>query len=204
MPARDAVAQIYLVGLIASAMALHDCAVRFDLTQPWLLWLGTIFVAAYALATSYLWSCRQGLANVAAALGIPPRTDAQLAGLVWLVPANLSLVAAVVGMTFLIELTDKEVPRRLLAAQAALTQVASVALLRAATAEVCCSRSALQLGAAGAVLYAFAFLEVGSTLTLLHALVALSAALALVAVIYGFGLGKLLRESSDWLAPRDS
>jgi hypothetical protein len=59
----------------------------------------------------------------------------------------------------------------------------------------------LQLGAVGAVMFGWAWLQVDTTLTVLHALVVLAAALAAVAVLYGFGLGKLLSESSDWLAP---
>ena len=197
----DAVATLYLLGLVGAAMALHDSRCAYSLPQAWLLWLGMIFVAAYALATSYLWSCRRGLTAWAAALRMPRRSEAELSGLAWLVPANLFLVAAVVAMTLAIELTDHEMPRRLLAAQAVLAQVISVALLACGDRRGVLQAIALHLGAARAALFALAFLQVDTTLTLLHALVAVAAALAVVAVVYGFGLGKLLRETSDWLPP---
>ena len=137
----DAVAALYLLGLVGAAMALHDCAGRFALTQSWLLWLGMIFVAAYALATSYLWSCRRGLAVLAAALRMPQHADAELAGLTWLVPANLFLVAAVVAMTFLIELTDDQAARRLLARRPCWCKWPASRCWPAATTGACCSRS---------------------------------------------------------------
>src|SRR5262249_866708 len=58
----------------------------------------------------------------------------------------------------------------------------------------------LFVGAAAAAMFGWAWLDVGSTLTLLHALVVLAAALSVVAVIYGFALVKLLPEGNDWLA----
>ena len=49
--------------------------------------------------------------------------------------------------------------------------------------------------------FGWAWLVPGETATLLNVLVVMAAALAVVGVFYGIGLGKLLRESSDWLSP---
>jgi hypothetical protein len=60
---------------------------------------------------------------------------------------------------------------------------------------------ALLLGAVGTVMFGWAWLEVGTTLTLLHALVVVAAATTGVSACYGLGLTKLLGDTSDWLAP---
>ncbi len=154
MPAAvDAVAVLYLLGLVGAAMALHDCAARFDLTANVAVVAGHDLRRGLRLATSYLWSCRRGLADVAAALRMPPRADAELAGLAWLVPANL-LLGGRGGGDDVLDRVDRrpDVAMRLLAAQAALVQVASVALLARGDRRGVLQSIALQLGAAGAVL----------------------------------------------------
>ena len=199
--AKDVVAGLYLVGLVACGVLVDECAVRYGLTATWVLWLSLMVTAAYALATSYLWSRRAGLAVAAARIGIPPRQLSDLAALAWLVPCNLLLVAAVVAMTVAVELTSHNASMRVLAAQATLAQVVSVALLARGDRRGVLQTLALELGAVGAVLFALAWLKVGTTLTLINAIVSLAAALAAVSALYGFGLNKLLRDTSDWLAP---
>lgn len=197
---RDSVAMLYVLGLVACGVLVDG----FNLAAPWLLWTGTMVVAAYALATSYLWSRRRGLAAIARACRVPLEAESELAGLGWLVPANLALVSAVVLMTFAIELTSGEVTQRVLAAQATLVQVVSLALLARGDRRGVLQLAALELGAVGTVMLGWSWLEVGTTLTWLHALVVVAAATAGVAALYGLGLGKLLRETSDWLAPARS
>jgi hypothetical protein len=117
------------------------------------------------------------------------------------VPASVALVSAVVLLTFCIELTNRDVSLRVLAAQATLVQAVSMALLARGDRRGLLQLGALKIGALGAVMFGWAWLEVGTSLTLLHALVVVAAATAATAALYGLGLGKLLRESSDWLAP---
>ena len=121
---RDAVTLLYALGILAIGVLLDS----FNLTPPWLLWTGTLVAAAYALATSYLWSRRRGLAAIAQRLGVP-RGEDDLAGLDWLVPCNAVLVSAVVLLTTWVELTNLQTHLRVLAAQATLVQVVSLALL---------------------------------------------------------------------------
>ncbi|MBI3837327.1 MAG: hypothetical protein HY288_05265 [Planctomycetia bacterium] len=195
--AKDSAAALYALGLVACGMLID----QFNLTPDWLLWTGNMVVAAYAVLTSYLWSRRRGLLTIADRLRIPRGADAQFAGLLWLVPCNLAVVSAIVVLTLTVELTNRDISLRVLAAQATLAQVVSLALLARGDRRGVLQTSALQLGAVGAVMFGWAWLKVDTTLTLLHALVVLAAALAAVAVLYGFGLAKLLSESSDWLAP---
>jgi len=195
--ARDSVAVLYVLGLVACGMLLD----QFDLGRQWLLWMGTIVIASYALLTSYLWSTRRGLQGLARSLGVPVEPLPELAGQGWLVPCNVMLIAVVVLMTVAVEFTMVELPRRILAAQATLVQVASLALLARGDRRGLLQTAALCVGAIGAVLFGWSWLRVGETLTLLNSLVVVASAWAGVAVLYGFGLGKLLRDGSDWLPP---
>ncbi len=195
--ARDSIAGLYVLGLVAGGMLLD----QFDLTPPWLLWTGTMVAASYAVLTSYLWSRRRGLLMLADRLRIPRGPQAEFAGLGWLVPCNVLLVTTTVAMTFVVELTSRDAPQRVLAAQATLAQVISLALLARGDRRGVLQMGALALGAVGAVMFGWAWLKVGTTLTLLNALVVVAAATATVGGLYGFGLSKFLREDSDWLAP---
>jgi hypothetical protein len=195
--AGDSIARLYLLGLVAVGMLLDS----FDLSPPWLLWTGNMVVAAYALATSYLWSRRRGLLAIADRLGIPRGAEAEFAGLSWLVPCNLLLACAIIVLTGFVELTERVASLRVCAAQATLVQVVSVALLARGDRRGTLQSLALVLGAVGAVMFGWAWLDPATNGTLLHSLVVMAAALAGVATLYGFGLGKLLRETSDWLAP---
>jgi hypothetical protein len=197
-PARDAVARLYVLGLVAVAMMVN----AFDLPPHRLLWTGTMVLAAYALAASYLWSRRGGLRAIADRLRIPRDADAtELAGLGWLVPCNLTLIASIVGLAGLVELTEKNVPLRVLAAQAVLTQVVSLVLIARGDRRGSLQLAALALGAVGAVMFGWSWLVPGQSATLLNTLVVAAAAISVVAAFYGLGLGKLLAETSDWLVP---
>ncbi len=173
----------------------------FDLPPHWLLWTGNMVLAAYALATSYLWSRRRGLRALADRVRIPRGAEQEFAGLDWLVPCNLLLVVVVVVLTGLVELTERTAALRVLAAQAVLTQVVSVALVARGDRRGVLQSTALALGAFGAVMFGWSWLQPDTSGTLLNALVVMAAALAGVAALYGLGLTKLLNEASDWLLP---
>ncbi len=196
-PARDAIARLYVLGLVAVAMTVN----AFDLSPQWLLWTGNMVLAAYALATSYLWSRRRGMRVLADSLHIPRGAGHELAGLEWLVPCNLLLIGVVVLLTGLIELSERTPTLRVLAAQAVLAQVVSMALVARGDRRGVLQTLALALGALGAVMFGWSWLQPHTTGTLLNALVVMAAALAGVAAFYGLGLTKLLHDASDWLLP---
>jgi hypothetical protein len=192
---RDALALLYIVGLSACGMVLDG----FDLEPKWLLWTGTMLLAAYALATSYLWSQRERFHTLANRLGIaPPSHD--LAGLLRLVTANSVLIIAVVCMTYVVLLNIERTDLRVLASLATLAQVASLALLAVGDRRGMLQYAALTIGAIGAVYFGWAWLDLGTTFTLLHATIVVAVATAAMAVVYGFGLTKLLSDGSEWLA----
>lgn len=195
--ARDRVALVYAWGLLACATLLD----AFDLSPSWLIWLGAMVGGAYALATSYLWSRRAGLMAIADSLRVPRSSTNEHAGLAWLVPCNVILIAGVLALTFLVEFTNREMEMRIAASQAALVQVASLALLARGDRRGTLQTLALATGALGAIAFGFAWLRIDSTFNLLNGLVVVAAACALVAAFYGLGLGKLLGNASDWLRP---
>ena len=53
----DSVAGLYLLGLVAAGLLLD----QLNLDPHWLVWTGTIVLAAYTVLTSYLWSVRRQL-----------------------------------------------------------------------------------------------------------------------------------------------
>jgi len=190
--ARDAVALVYLTGLAGCGLLIA----RLDLP---LASTATFVLATYTLLTCYLWSVRRQLAGAAAALGIPRRDHDELAGQLWIVPFSSILIAAVVALTWRIEMSDVRTEVRLLASQATLVQVLSLGLLARGRHRTWLQYAALSIGALGAVYFGWAWLVPGDTLTWLNALVVVAAATAAVGALYGLGLGKVLAETSDWL-----
>ena len=129
---RDAVGLLYCVGLIAAGILLDV----LDLNSHWMIWLGTITLATYTLATSFLWSRRAGLARAGRSFACHARSNEPFAHLQWLVPVNLLLTVGVVALTFAIELTFAEAPMRLMASKSVLASIAVGLLARGAHARV--------------------------------------------------------------------
>src|SRR5690606_36020575 len=75
---------LYVEGLFGVAFAM-DC---FNLPLKWLVFLGAVLGAAYGIATSYLWSRREGWKLLARRVGIPLDAQQPWESLQWLVPSN--------------------------------------------------------------------------------------------------------------------
>ena len=194
--ARDAVAMLYAMGLLAAGTLLDS----LDLDSRWMLWLGTITLAAYALATSFLWSRRVGLRELGDLLHVPRTGDEPYAHLRWLVAVNCSLAAIVVALTFAIELTYAEASLRSLVSKTVLACAVAVGLLARGERRTNLQFAALALGAVWAIALAWSPLDPATTGGLLNRSVAVAAALGAIVVIYGVGFGKLLPSGSEWLS----
>ncbi|HZZ72924.1 MAG TPA: hypothetical protein VFE24_11785 [Pirellulales bacterium] len=203
----DAVAALYFLGLIVCGGMLEQSAAGFK--QIW--WFGNTLLAAYALLTSYLWSCRAGLRGLARRLRIPPRSAgpwrgdggslaaAEFGGLAWLTSFNAILIAVVVGLSFAIELNFAELPLRVLAAKCVLVQMATLGLLARGQRRSALQFAALAVGVLGAVALSWSFLTPGEPGDLIQRAVLVTLALSCMAVLYGLGLAKWLAEQSEWL-----
>jgi hypothetical protein len=192
--ARLAIFGLYIVGLLLVASAVD----QLNLTLRPLVWSGTILLAAYSVCTSYLWSRRKGLAQMARQPAIPIRSKDQLAGQTWLVSANCWLAAAVVFLGFWVQLTFQEPAMRLVAAQAIIAQTCAVGMLARGEQASSLRDHSLWLGVLGAIALGWSGLNPATTGTFLHQTAVVAAALGGMAVLYGLGLIKLLRRENDW------
>jgi hypothetical protein len=192
--AKDTAGGLYFVGLAAAGAFL-------DQIQPdreWLWWAGDIILAAYALATSFLWNWRAELRNMADRLRIPRGPDSPQGELHWLLPVNCAVVAIVVALSYSFVLRFDDRGLRLVAAKAVLAQMATLGLLARGERRWQLQYASLALGVLGAVAIGWAGLQPAAGTTLNRTVVA-AAALTLLAAIYGLGLTKLLAAGNDWL-----
>jgi hypothetical protein len=195
---RFTVAHLYLLGLVGVGLLLEGLGLeneQFD-------WALTLIIAAHSLGTSYLWSRRGGLWELASRLGAPMRKYANSAssrpGLAWMIPANLLLALLVTLSALRIELTFDNFQTRMSVAYAIIAQAFAVGMLARGAVRSSLQYTALAFGAIGAVAFGLAWLPVDIVLPGLHRLVVVVVALAAMIVFYGFGLVKLLRRENEW------
>jgi hypothetical protein len=193
---RGGALSLYLVGIVGIGFAVD----RFNLPLKWLIFHGAVITAAYAIATSYLWSRREGLSLLARRLKMPVDVQRPWRTLNWLVPANCLLIAGVLALVTQIVLTFEEPLLRLAAAKAAWFQVVALMLLTRGEKQNYLRFGALLLGMVGAMLWGWAWLNPGDGQQILDRGVIAMAVLAGSGVLYGFGLIKLLKAENPWLA----
>jgi len=185
---------LYLLGIIGIGFAID----RFQLPFKWLLFNGAAIAAAYAIATSYLWSRREGLVLLARRLKMPVDAHSAWRSAAWLVPANCLLMTAVLALTTLIVLTFDDATLRLLAAKAAWFQVVALLFLTRGAAQNGLRHAALALGVVGAALWGWAWLSPIDGPQILDRGVIVMAVLAASGVLYGFGLTKFFKTENPW------
>lgn len=204
LEARFAMPSLYLLGLVGIGMVLD----RLNLTTGWLGWTGVIALAAYSVATSYVWSIRSGLGSIMDRLGIPRRNESPLGGQAWLLAVNQLVAAAVVVLAFWIVLTfDGQsvgggaavaFTLRVTAAKAAISQALAIGLLAVGVRRSQLQKVSLLVVAIGGVAWGWAWLNPLTTGNLLNRAVVVLTVLAAVTVLYGIGLTKILRRENDW------
>jgi hypothetical protein len=193
---------LYGAGLLAVGMFLDSLNVSGQLFT----WSLTIALAAFALATSYLWSRRDALYRAAARMGAPladafvGETYSTSGSPAWIVSANSLIAAAVTAMVFWIEVTNGAYAQRIVAAYAVLAAALALAFLAQGAMRSGLQYAALVLGALFAVALAWSWLPVPMEAGLLHRTAAAAVALTVVIPLYGFGLVKLWRRENEWTA----
>jgi hypothetical protein len=185
---------LYLLGIVGIGFAVE----RYHLPFRWLLFNGAVIGAAYAIATSYLWSRREGLMLLGRRLKMPVDERNVWRSAAWLVPANSLLVTAVVALTGYIVLTFDDAPLRLLAAKAAWFQVVAFLFLTRGAPRNDMQFGALTLGVVGAILWGWAWLAPQDGPQYLDRGVIVMAVLAASGLVYGFGLTKFFRAENPW------
>jgi hypothetical protein len=198
---RWSVACLYLVGLIAVGMYLDG----LDLHAPLFHWALANALAAFALATSALWSVRERLGAAAARYGVPvaPSAGPHAAwdagsGHAWLVPANILIGVGVLLLVCFIELTMPNFTHRMVVAYAVGAQAFAIGLLARGAVRTPLQYLALVWGVLFAIAFAWAFLPPNFAEPWLHRLVVTVVALALTIVVYSFSLVKFLKRENEW------
>jgi hypothetical protein len=198
----ESVVALYLAGLMMVGAALDYLPL-----EPYLIvFVGVMFLAAYGLATSYLWSRREGLAEFAARIGVPqadrwsPRGAAPAAGQRWMIGANFTLAALIVVAAYVIVLGYDEPVQRLFAANAVFAQAVAVGLLARGERRSILQSAALHLGALGILAFGWGLIDPVPEGTLLNRAVVATAAMAATIGLYGIGFSKILRQENEWTA----
>ncbi len=202
---RFTVACLYSVGVIAPAMLLD----ALDITDATMfLWVATIFAAAYVLATSYLWSRRDELSAWAARRGVPLAVEAHSAaaasdtptypGHAWLVTANGVITLLVVAAVFWIEFTHEAIAQRNTAAVALSALAVAVGLLSRGRLRSPLQYASLVLGVLFAVAGGLSMLAPSVHGPLLNRAIVSVVAIAVMTLLYGFGLVKFCQQENEW------
>jgi hypothetical protein len=123
--AKQATGGLYILGLIAGAIALE----QLNLSRSTGAWALTTLLACYALATSLTWHYRTRIIAIAKRLGIPERMPAAAAKLDWLMAFNIILVGVVAVLSLWIDLTVLDWSLRASAALAVVVQSFTFVLL---------------------------------------------------------------------------
>ena len=194
---RWAVAFCYMTGLAATATLLD----RLNVDATAMTWLSTLLLSAYGVAASYLWSRRAGLWAALRRLGAPDPTEDRLPSQFWLVPLNslLALLVCVLGVW--VQFSCEHAGLRLAASQAVAAQALAMGLLARGRRETELRYYALLIGVVAAVCFGWSWLSpTAESSQWLNRWVVLAVALLGMAVLYGFGLVKLVRRENAWTA----
>jgi hypothetical protein len=186
---------LYVVGLCVVSWGVN----QVEPPAALLPWLGSIVLAAFTLATSYLWCRRSGLRAAAERLGLiahEAATDGEVH--TWLIPANVLLAAGVLALAVLTVLSEPNMARRLLSGKAALSQALAIGLLARGERRSSLQRLALGLVVLGAGIWSWACLDPASPDRWFDRLALTLAVVAGATVVYGIGLVKWLSPGSEW------
>ncbi len=190
------VAAAYCLGLTAVGWFLG----RLELEGEAFTWAFTLALAAFVLASSYLWQRCEAIAQTAIRWGAPRYLRRKLDSQVWMLAANGLAIAVVVALVASIELTHEPFRFRMTAAYAVLACALGVALMATGRVETVLRYVALAIGGLFAVAFAWAWIPPSFPVAGLHRLVAAGVALAAVIPIYGTLLVKIWRTSNPWVA----
>lgn len=188
------VTALYCLGLVSVGTFLDSLNVRGGMFD----WALAQALAAFALASSYLWSRREGFAKVAERLGAPEDLLTRRDSTGWMVTANSLVAVVVTALVFRIQFVDPDFTQRMTAAYAVLAGALALALLTVGRVGPAMRGMSLALGALFAVAFAWAWVAPSIAAPGLHRLVASVVALAAVIPVYGFGFVKFWRRESEW------
>jgi hypothetical protein len=192
--AKYAVAGLYVLGLLACAIALR----QLELTTNHFLWSTTIFLAVYTIFVALLWHWRARLIAFAKQFGIPERVGAEVAELKWLAAVSILAVVIVGSLAYWINIDFFEPGLRGTAALAVAAQFLTFGLLAEGVWEQRWRRAALAIFVVGAVLLVWSWLTPGVNATWLNRSVILMLETFGLTALYGWALSKAKARWPQW------
>lgn len=192
--AREAGAVLYLFGLVLVGTYID----RLNLVGDRLVWAGVMGLAAFTLASSYVWSRRARFFAAGARFKLPAYEAQADDAAPWLVLLNLAVISAVVTLAYWAELAMPNWPDRFSAGQAAVVQAFSLGMLARGRLRPLVQNFALAVGALGLVAVGWSWVEHGRPLPILSYSIATATALVGTAVVYGLAFAKLPKRAGDW------
>jgi hypothetical protein len=184
----------YLFSLLAVGTLLD----RLNLPTSELLWSGTLMLAVHGVATSYVWSRRQGIWTVLERWGAPSSDEPRLFDTAGIVVLNSLLAAFLCWPATVVQLTEMNPALRLAVSQAVLAQSLAVGLLAHGRRATTLRYYSLLIAVGGAILFGWSWLS--PTSSWLDRTVVAATALMGMAVFYAVGLIKIVRRDNDWTA----
>lgn len=187
-------AGLYLVGLVAAALALRQA----QLSPRHLLWAALMVLSIYTLAGSWLWRQRGALLQFANRLGIPPRLEPSATQLRWLQIFTATLVVIIAALSYYVDLRFPEGTLRVTAAVAVIVQALALALLAPRDNPHLWRKAAFVAFAVGTVLFGWASLVPGLTGTWLNRGVILMVEMFAIVSLFGLELDKIIEREPEW------
>jgi hypothetical protein len=185
--ARYAVAALYLLGLIAAAMALH----QLELSSTRLGWSAAVFMAIYAIITALLWRWRGKLIALAQQFRVPARIGPEVTQLDWLSAFSILAVAVVTSIAYWINLRFLDFGLRSTAAIAVAAQAVTFGLLGEGNLRERWRHAAIGILIVGTILFSWSWLTPGVDSTWLNRSVILMVEAFGLTALYGLLLNKL-------------
>ncbi|MGH9967003.1 MAG: hypothetical protein ACREBG_04090 [Pyrinomonadaceae bacterium] len=192
--AKYALAGVYVLGLLASGMALQ----QMGLSPRRLAWSGMVMMAIYTIVASLIWRSRQKVVEFADGWKIPRRMDPSVTELKWLAGFNIILATVVLVLAYWVVLTFTDSFSRLTAAVGVTSQAVTFALMAEGVRRATWQRAAMALLVTGMVFLGWALLVPGTTGTWLNRAVILMVEMFALVGLYVLGLNKGLKQEPDW------
>ena len=192
--ARYAVAGLYMLGLIACAIALK----QLQLTSTLFSWSIAIVLAAYAVLTALIWRERRRVVDVVKQFGVPERMSEDTNELVWFSAFSVLAVVITGMLAYWINVSFLDFGLRISAAFALAAQCLTFAFLAEGRGERGWRRAALGAFVVGLILVGWSWLTPDVNATWLNRSVILMIETFALTALYGLVLDKANARWPNW------
>jgi hypothetical protein len=192
--AKYAVAGLYLLGLLAVAMALY----QLDLANMQLGWATVVSLAIYALGAAAVWRWRERFIIFAGGFGVPRRLQPDATELPWFFGLTVFTSIILFLLAYWIDLRSLSFGLRSTAALAVVVQFATFALIAEGILRRDWQRFAIAMLVVGLTLFGWSWLTPGLSGTWLNRSVILMLLVFGLTTVYGLLLEQVRAYSADW------